>query len=127
MADELRDLRRGKKIPAKEIVAAVQKKYPGFDKTVLSKVDNGNRYGVTLRRDVVDALIGEFAPEAREAVKWRRDGRHRLTHRIQARLEENVYSELQQALRRDGWETTQDWLTDMVKTYLQNEKEQNND
>lgn len=118
MANELRTLRLSKNIPAKDIVAAIQKRYPAFDKTMLSKSEHGAKYGVSLRRDALDALIDEFAPETREAVQHQRNGRHKLTRRIACRLEDDVYAALLQQIRADGYQTTQDWLSDMVAQYL---------
>ena len=116
--DELRNLRLSKQLPAKDIVAAVQKLYPSFDKTMLSKSEHGDRYGVTLRRDAMDALIDEFAPEAKKAIKRQRDGRHRLTRKIMCRLEDEDYTTLQQLIKADGYATMQDWVAARVTAYI---------
>ena len=50
MAEELRELRVTKQIPAKDMVAVVQTLYPKYDKTVQSKCENGEAYGVTIRQ-----------------------------------------------------------------------------
>lgn len=47
MAEELRELRLSKQIPAKDMVAVVQAIYPKYDKTVQSKCENGDAYGQT--------------------------------------------------------------------------------
>lgn len=44
MAEELRELRLSKSIPAKDMVAVVQQIYPKYDKTVQSKCENGEVY-----------------------------------------------------------------------------------
>ena len=49
MAEELRELRISKQIPAKDMVAVVQKLYPKFDKTVQSKCENGDAYPLLQR------------------------------------------------------------------------------
>lgn len=118
MADELRDLRLSKQLPAKDIVAVVQKLYPAFDKTMLSKSEHGHKYGVSLRRDALDALIDEFAPEARETVKWQRNGRHRLTRKVMCRLEDEDYAALQRYIEADGHSTMQDFLSHLIKNYI---------
>lgn len=118
MSDELRELRLGKKLPAKEIVAVVQRMYPSFDKTMLSKSENGDKYGVSIRRDALNALIDEFAPEERKAIEHQRNGRHKLTRRISCRLPDDVADELLQQIQADGYKTTQDWLDGVVKKYL---------
>ena len=126
MSEELRELRISKKLQAKDIVATVQRIYPSFDKAMLSKSENFERYGVTIRRDALDVLIDEFAPEDAERIRKRRRGGHRLTCRISCRLDSSSYSELQQALRADGFDTIQDWLSQTVTKYLesQNRKEE---
>ena len=129
MTDELTMLRLSKQLKGKDIVEVVQRLYPSFDKTMLSKCERGDKYGIVLRRNAMNALIREFAPETIPAVKKRRDGHHRLTSKIMARLEKSDYSELQQCLKANGIDTVQAWLTEMVKSYINttNEKEQNND
>lgn len=117
IADELRTLRVDKQIPAKEMAAVVQRLYPKFDKTMLSKCEHGGEYGATIPRDALDALYAEFAPERLEASKWNRRGRHLLTRRISARLKEADYAVLQRNIAADGYPTVQDWLTDMVRKY----------
>lgn len=121
MVEELRDLRVSKSIPAKDMVAVVQALYPKYDKTVQSKCENGNAYGVSIRPDAMKALYERFAPERLEPPKRTRHGLHRLTCRISARLETSVYEALQQRIAAEGYGTTQGWLTDMIKRYLETE------
>ena len=122
MSDELMSLRLRKNISTKDIITVAQKLYPSFDKTLLSKVSHADKYGIVLRRDALDALIDEFAPEAKPAVKRQRNGRHRLTRRIACRLTDEVADELQQQIQADGYKTTQDWLDDVVQQYLASKK-----
>jgi len=118
MPEELRELRINKSLAGKDIVAVVQKIYPKFDKTMLSKSEQGSKYGVTLRRDAMDALIVEFAPEEIAAIKRRRGGGHRLRCKVACRLEDDDYAQLQQLIKADGYSTTQAWLAEMVKQYI---------
>ena len=71
MAEELRELRLSKQIPAKDMVAVVQAIYPKYDKTVQSKCENGDAYGVSLRPDAMAALYAHFAPEPQSGQKGR--------------------------------------------------------
>lgn len=125
MAEELRDLRVSKAIPAKDMVAVVQALYPKYDKTIQSKCENGDTYGVSIRPDAMKALYERFAPERLEPPKRTRHGLHRLTCRISARLETAVYEALQQRITAEGYDTTQDWLADIVKRYLETEGAEN--
>lgn len=117
MNEELRELRVGKQIPAKEMVAVVQALYPKYDKTVQSKCENGEVYGVTIRPDALEALYARFAPERQLARRATKKERHRLTCRISGRLECKDYEALQRNIKADGYNTVQDWLTDAVKQY----------
>ena len=81
MAEELRELRLSKQIPAKDMVAVVQAIYPKYDKTVQSKCENGDAYGVSLRPDAMAALYAHFAPELAEGRKAVKKDAHRLTCR----------------------------------------------
>lgn len=75
MAEELRELRLSKQIPAKDMVAVVQQIYPKYDKTVQSKCENGEVYGVSLRPDAMAALYAHFAPGGRGAAQSRQERR----------------------------------------------------
>lgn len=123
--NELRDLRISKKLPAKEMVAVVQRLYPKFDKTVQSKCENGEVYGVSLRPDAMNALYTKFAPELLTPRSKRKGERHRLTCRISARLEHADYEALQQAATADGYATMQELITALVRIYLTGKEERN--
>lgn len=118
MAEELRELRISKQIPAKDMVAVVQQLYPKYDKTVQSKCENGDAYGVSLRPDALAALYDHFAPELAQARKAAKKDAHRLTCRISARLETAEYEALQRLIEEDGYATMQDWLAATVRSYI---------
>ena len=118
MAEELRELRVTKQIPAKDMIAVVQSLYPKYDKTVQSKCENGEAYGVTIRPDAMKALYERFAPERLEPPKRTRHGQHRLTCRISCRLEDEDYAALQQLIEASGCATVQDWLTGIVRKLI---------
>ena len=125
--NELRELRERRNIPRAEIINFVQRYSPKFDKAMLSKCENSERYGATISRFLMNAIIAEFAPDELPEIKKQRDGRHRLTRRIQCRLEETDYHALRSRIAADGYKTTQDWLTDTVRRYLENERSSTND
>lgn len=97
------------------MVAVVQAIYPKYDKTVQSKCENGDAYGVSLRPDAMAALYAHFAPELAEGRKAVKKDAHRLTCRISARLETADYEALQRLIEAEGYATTQDWLTATVR------------
>jgi len=123
MANDLRALRLRQQIPAKDMIAVAQELYPKFDKTIQSKCENGEAYGIDLKPDAMQLLRERFGAEAQEAQKRPRSDRHRLTCSVRGRLPTDVYEQLQQRIRADGYATTQDWLADMVQRYLQEGKD----
>jgi len=110
----LRALRLSKGIPAKEMVDVVQTLYPKYDKTIQSKCENPE-YGVHLNQDAMDALQQRFDPDG---IIRRKSDRHRRTCRISCRLEDEVYAQLQQRIRDDGFPDVQSWLERLLTTYL---------
>lgn len=118
MADDLRELRLRCQLPAKEMVAVVKELYPKYDKTMQSKCERGSEYGVYLRPDAMEALYRRFDPAALAARRRKKNSGHRLTCRISCRLEDEDYRALQQHIQADGYQTMQDWITDMVRQYI---------
>lgn len=118
----LRKLREDKQIPAKDIVTLVQEKYPKYDKTLQSKCERGEEYGIDLKSDAMDAILAKYAPEELEAIKRKRRGGHRLICKISCRLEDDEYSQLIIAIKDDGFDQMQAWLTYMVRNYLKAKK-----
>lgn len=100
-----------------EMVAVVQRLYPSYDRFLHSKCRNGEKYGIMLRPDAMDAIITEFAPGLRNA---RRSGPRSKPMRIQARLTEAVYGALQRALRAKGM-TAQRWIEDLALALIAQE------
>ncbi len=117
---ELSNLRIHSGAAAKDMVAVVQRIYPKFDKTMLSKCEHEDDYGATLPRAAMNALYGAFAPdpETRKAIKGRKADLHRKTNRLYARLDDDTYTMLQKAMREDGYASVQDWVTAMVSAYI---------
>lgn len=106
-----------------EMLLLVKKKYPGFDKSLLSKCSNSERYGIELVPEAMAILLerfGENTPEKPQ--KKRTSSGHRFSCRISARLPDADYQALQQQVKADGYKTMQAWLSEMVKQYLQKGK-----
>lgn len=120
MADnELRNLRVRNQLQVKDMVEVVRTLYPKFDKTVQSKCENGDSYGIMLRPDAMEALYKVFEPEALERRRRLKKERHKLTCRISARLTDSEYLLLQQHMEADGYATMQELLTDLVRKRLE--------
>lgn len=120
MPNELSALRADKKLSGKEMVEVVQESYPKFDKTLLSKCENGDAYGVDLRKDAKEALYQRFDPEGLARRKGKKDG-HRLICRISCRLENEDYEKLKLLVTRAGYLTMQELLTSLVLDYIRRE------
>lgn len=118
----LKKLREDKQIPAKDIVILVQTMYPKYDKTLQSKCERGEEYGIDIKSDAMDALLAKYAPEQLENVRRKRRGGHRLTCKIACRLEDDEYNRLIVAIKDDGFNQMQAWLTYMVRNYLKAKK-----
>lgn len=112
----LRNLRIRKRLPVKDMVETVQELYPKYDRYTQSKCEG--EYGIELKRDAMQHLMETFAADELEAKARSRHGKHRLTCRITARLEDDEYADLLRYIREDGFDTVQDWLTDTVRQYL---------
>lgn len=118
MANELKTLRVSRGIPGKDMVAVVQQLYPKFDKTTLSKCENGKAYGVTLREDARVKLYERFAPELVEAGRVKKKDTHRLTRAVKARLTDDAYERLQRVMEVCGYATAQDLITELVVSFI---------
>lgn len=103
-----------------EMVALIKKSYPGFDKPLLSKCSNSERYGVELVPEAMKILLKRFGQEqpTEKPQKQQAGERHRLTCRISARLPDADYQALQRQLKADGYKTMQAWLADVVRQCL---------
>lgn len=117
MSNELTALRADKKLSGKEMAEVVQESYPKFDKTLLSKCENGDAYGIDLRKNAMEALYKRFDPEGLARRQRKKDG-HRLTCRISCRLENEDYEKLKLLTARAGYRTMQGWLNAMVLNYI---------
>jgi len=122
MSEELRSLRLEKKLPAREMVSVVKELYPKYDKTMQSKCERGNEYGIRIRQDAMEALYTKFDPEKLLKNKKKKTSGHKLKCRISCRLPDEIYAELQRYIREDGYKTMQDWLTYTVEKYVERKK-----
>ena len=116
MFGKLRSLRLSKNLPVRDMVEVVQSIYPKYDKTIQSKCENGDAYGVDIRPDALDALYQHFDPEG--LAKPKKKDAHRLNCRISCRLETEMYNKLVQLVTAAGYLTMQELLTAIVTDYI---------
>lgn len=120
---ELSDISVPKGTKEKNLVAVIKAIYPKYDKTIHSKCKHGDVYGVMLRPDAMRSVCIKLSitPEATpqsEPPRPRKADRRTLPCRISCRLSQSEYSELQQNIKADGFDTMQDWLTKCVRQYI---------
>lgn len=105
---------------SRELVDAVQAIYPQFDKSLLSKAKNAERYGVEICGDALKHLRMTYAPEEYAKRKRHSDG-HRNRFRISCRMDAATYIELFWRTKQDGYKTMQDWIMDQIQKYIKEE------
>ena len=117
---ELKSILSENGISPKEAVSTLRPRFPSFDKTLLSKCQNPDKYGVVLHPDGLKALQNAFSFSAEQETKGKKhkSGGHRLRCRISCRLEDEDYAALQRRVSADGYITMQDWLSNTVQSYL---------
>jgi hypothetical protein len=108
----------------RDIVQEVKPVYPGFDKTLLSKCLNADKYGVTMTNGSFECLVKAFPAVMSETQKQARKGDgHRLRDRVSCRLEKDEYEALQRFIREDGFDTMQSWLVYTIRNYIKAKRE----
>lgn len=128
MTNELTQIRLSTNppIPGKAMTAVVRQRYPGFDRTLLSKCENGALYGIDLKRDALEDLQREFCLQAvatpEDDANEPRAGkctidRHRLKKRIHCRLTDGEYLAFKRNIEKDGYATAQEWIAEAVRNY----------
>lgn len=112
------------------LVGSIRRFFPGFDKTLLSKVRNHIRYGVTLRREAYEAIFQDF-PFLEDATSMepvvclplpvktgRRGDRHRIKTRVAARITADRIRLLQKLVKEDGFPSVSAWLIWQINRYI---------
>lgn len=117
----LKELREGRTPQENaEMLLLVKKQYPGFDKSLLSKCSNSEKYGIELVSEAMEILLKRFGKEEppEKPQKKRTSSGHRFSCRISARLPDADYQALQRQLKADGYKTMQACIVEMVRQYL---------
>lgn len=115
MSEKIRIFRAKKSLKGSDVVEVVQELYPRFDKVMLSKCENGDLYGVDLRRDAMKLLVERFAPERAENAATR--DYHSQGYQIRCRIPESERRQLQQALTANHT-TIQSWMRGIIRNYI---------
>lgn len=103
---------------SRELVDAVQTIYPQFDKSLLSKAKNAERYGVEICGDALKHLWLTYAPEEYAKRKRHSDG-HKLTKRLQCRVDDETYAAFMKKCHKDGFKDANECLVCLIELYVE--------
>ena len=106
----LRDFVKRRHIPLMDILEVVQTIYPRCDKSLLSKCAHGEETGAQLRGDAMRALMVHFHEDCETGP---RKPVRKKPHRIQCRVDDEVYEALQRRLAAIHL-NTQDYLEHLI-------------
>ena len=109
----LRDLRTVYGITPAVIVQELRKYYPRFDRTMLSKAENGEKWGVVISEEVIREVYAALVEISQFDLK--RIDAHRLKNRVSVRLTDYDYAALVSMKEENGYETMQEFLTTMIR------------
>lgn len=112
---DLRNLRLKKCLKGSDMVEVVRELYPKFDKSALSKCENGDVYGVDLRRDATKLLFERFDPEKAENAAL--SSSNSRGYQIRCRIPRSESALLQQALTANHT-TIQAWMSEIIRNYI---------
>ena len=99
-------------LTALEVVRLLKPHFPLIDKTVISKAEHGDLYGVELNRKAWETLKEAYpvaCNKAKNKAQKRKADRHKKTRRLSVRLSEERFLELQQQMQAEGL-TAQEFL-----------------
>lgn len=114
----LRDLRMISKATPQEMVDIVRVRYPKYDRTLQSKCEHTDDYGVELTypafRELVIRLLGK---DEWAKYKKRTDG-HRNQNRITIRMDSETFRRFMAQIHQDGYDTVQSWGLELILAYI---------
>lgn len=99
-------------LTALEVVRLLKPHFPLIDKTVISKAEHGDLYGVELNPKAWKILKEAYpvaCNKAKNKAQKRKADRHKKTRRLSVRLSEERFLELQQQMQAEGL-TAQEFL-----------------
>ena len=112
----LTNFREERGITSAQVVSVMREQYSGYDKYLNSKVERPEKYGVRLVNDA-ERLLEEAFTKTVE-ISCKRD-RRKLPCRIQCRMTRTKFERLQQALKREGFDTVQAGIAHVIDLWLE--------
>lgn len=114
----VKQFREEREISGKEAVKVIKSCYPGYTKVLQSQVEKPDKYGIRLLSEAEQLLKDSFPTLPNKAAK---PDRHRLKHRLSCRLRTREYEQFKLVISRNGYESVQDALKDLVLEYIKND------
>lgn len=116
------DFIRERGLADKDVVAAIQRDYPKYDKSLNSKVKKPELYGIRLVTGAEEILYGLALKVRCKAVK---QDRHKLTDRVSCRLPKRIKRRLLHSFKKRGWDTVQIGMENLISKFLLEEAQRN--
>lgn len=113
---DVKQFRESRGITSKDMVDVAREQYPKYDKHLQSKLERPHEYGIRPLLALESAWEAAFSTTTPTCTK--RDNR-KLKARIQCRLTEREYAQLQRKFRVNGFDTMQDGIKYIIGKYLE--------
>lgn len=123
MGNHQRSLRLRSGLKLDTLTEIVKEVHPNFDKTLLSKCENPEKYGIKLDYQTFRHLYESADPDGWEKYKRHTDG-HRLRKRIYIRMSDETYERLKCLMEADGYASFQEWgIAQIYRCLAENQRE----
>lgn len=117
---DLREFRELNGLKPREIVETLRPVYPGYDKTVNSKVENPEKYGIRLIEDAEEMVKAIPSKSPEMPLKTVRVAKQ---YQLRCSMSKTKRDVLQQAFRRHGLMSLQAGVTYLVDRFLEEVKD----
>lgn len=118
MSNKLRDLRTASEATPQAMVDIVRMHYPKYDKTLQSKCEHTEDYGVELTYPAFRELVIKLLGQAEwDKYKKQTDG-HKNQKRITIRMDNETFRRFMAQIHQDGYDTVQAWGMDHILAYI---------
>lgn len=118
MGNRLRELRMASEVTPQTMVDIVRLDYPKYDKTLQSKCEHTEDYGVELTYPAFRKLVIQLLGKAEwDKYKKYTDG-HLNQKRIMIRMDDETFKRFMAQIHQDGYDTVQAWGLDHILAYI---------
>lgn len=103
-----------------DIVAILTARFAKYDKTLQSKCENTDKYGIEPCKEAFDLLDTHFK-------RTKRATRHRRQKRVMCRLSDEDYADFKAAIEESSYPTMQAYMERSIKRFIKRKKGTTND